>query len=81
MGWRADAGIRAENCHHRKKINSKVTALDNSDLAQLLAFRRKWLPGEPDDENSLAQAAWLEKRYWENMAAVMASGVSKAFSG
>ncbi|UTM59210.1 hypothetical protein L4174_021115 [Photobacterium sp. CCB-ST2H9] len=47
----------------------------------MLAFRRKWLPGETDDETSLAQATWLEKRYWENMAAAMASGVSKAFSG
>ncbi|WP_412177953.1 DUF6890 family protein [Photobacterium galatheae] len=47
----------------------------------MLAFRRKWLPGEPDDETSLAQATWLEKSYWKNMAAVMASSVSKGIIG
>ncbi|WP_434357417.1 hypothetical protein NF212_16210 [Parasalinivibrio latis] len=47
----------------------------------MMAYRRKWLPGEPDDEQSLARAVWLEKQYWENMAAVVANGTAKAFTG
>ncbi|WP_196588304.1 DUF6890 family protein [Aliivibrio fischeri] len=44
------------------------------------AWRRKWLPNEPDSEQNLAYAIWLEQNYWENMQNVTASGVAKAFS-
>ncbi|MFL7010949.1 DUF6890 family protein [Enterovibrio norvegicus] len=47
----------------------------------MLTWRRKWLPLESDDEISLARATWLEKTYWENMAAAMANGTAKAFTG
>ncbi|ADT87631.1 DUF6890 family protein [Vibrio furnissii] len=47
----------------------------------MLIWRRKWLPGEQDDETSIARAVWLEKKYWENLTASTANGVAKAFSG
>ncbi|MGF1717817.1 hypothetical protein L4D08_23430 [Photobacterium chitinilyticum] len=45
----------------------------------MLTWRRKWLPGESDSTENLARAVWLEKEYWENMAAVTANGVDRAF--
>ncbi|MGF1761357.1 hypothetical protein L4D76_26270 [Photobacterium sagamiensis] len=47
----------------------------------MMAWRRKWLPHEPDDETNLAYAIWLENTYWENMEAVTTGGVAKAFRG
>ncbi|WP_415720341.1 DUF6890 family protein [Photobacterium ganghwense] len=46
----------------------------------MLAWRRKWLPGEQDTETNLARAVWLEQNYWENMRMATANGVAKAFS-
>ncbi|EHR1162066.1 hypothetical protein KS876_001067 [Vibrio parahaemolyticus] len=47
----------------------------------MLAWRRKWLPSEPDTEANLARAVWLERQYWENMQAATANGVAQAFGG
>ncbi|UXI00428.1 DUF6890 family protein [Photobacterium sp. TY1-4] len=46
----------------------------------MLAWRRKWLPNATDEPADLARAIWLEREYWNNMAAVTANGVAKAFS-
>jgi len=32
------------------------------------------------NEQSMAEAMWLEKRYWENMGNAVQSGISKAFN-
>lgn len=63
-----------------KKIDGLVAALDRNDFEKMLAWRRKWLPGEQDTEANLARAVWLERQYWENMQAATANGVAKAFS-
>jgi hypothetical protein len=39
---------------------------------------KKWLPGTPITENSMAEAIFLEKRYWENMRDAIATGIDKA---
>ncbi|MGF1688354.1 hypothetical protein L4C36_16950 [Photobacterium japonica] len=46
----------------------------------MLAWRRKWLPGESDTEANLARAVWLEKEFWANMRTMTANGVAQAFS-
>ncbi|MGL4925618.1 MAG: DUF6890 family protein [Plesiomonas shigelloides] len=48
---------------------------------QMLALRRHHLPGEGDDEQSLAMAVWLDNHYWENMAAAVNNGIVRAFKG
>lgn len=43
---------------------------------------RQHLPGEdPDDENAMGMALYLDNRYWENMTTVVANGITKAFKG
>lgn len=58
-----------------------MRSLESSDLLQMYALRRKWLPHEPDTEINIARALVLEKQYWENMSAAMANGTAKAFTG
>ncbi|WP_420791194.1 DUF6890 family protein [Enterovibrio gelatinilyticus] len=45
----------------------------------MYAWRRKWLPHEPDTEQTLAQAVWLEKNHNEALSVAMTNGVAKAF--
>jgi len=40
---------------------------------------KRWLPGEPVTEQSMAEAMWLEKSYWQNMSSAVANGIGKAF--
>ncbi|WP_411841395.1 DUF6890 family protein [Serratia rhizosphaerae] len=47
----------------------------------MLALRRHYLPGEPDDQESLARAIWLDNRYWHNMAIAVNNGIGRAFKG
>ncbi|MGL5605632.1 MAG: DUF6890 family protein [Plesiomonas sp.] len=47
----------------------------------MLALRRHYLPGEPDDDDSFARAIWLDTRYWENFRIAAANGVATAFNG
>lgn len=39
------------------------------------------LPTEPDDELSIARAAWLMKRQREDLENIVINAVSKAFGG
>tara|TARA_R110002050_G_scaffold57423_3_gene128949 strand:+ start:91903 stop:92040 length:138 start_codon:yes stop_codon:yes gene_type:complete len=36
-----------------------------------------WLPGQSMTENSMAEALYLEQRYWENMSNAIANGINK----
>ncbi|HDL7645876.1 TPA: hypothetical protein PXO92_002488 [Yersinia enterocolitica] len=47
----------------------------------MLILRRHYLPGEDDSPQSLASAAWLDNRYWENMSAAINNGIVRAFKG
>ncbi|CAH8242132.1 DUF6890 family protein [Vibrio sp. TRT 21S02] len=47
----------------------------------MYTLRKKWLPHEPDTEKTLAQAVWLEKKYWEDMSSAMTNGTARAFTG
>ncbi|WP_414970530.1 DUF6890 family protein [Serratia marcescens] len=55
--------------------------MDDNQLEQLLTLRRRYLPGEPDDDESLARALWLDNLYWQNMAIAVNNGIAKAFKG
>ncbi|WP_170915146.1 DUF6890 family protein [Enterovibrio nigricans] len=47
----------------------------------MYAWRRKWLPHEPDTEINLARAVFLEKQYWDNASMATTNGTAKAFAG
>lgn len=47
----------------------------------MLALRRHYLPHEPDDEEALARAIWLDKQHQENTSNAIAAGIAKAFNG
>lgn len=47
----------------------------------MLALRRHYLPHEPDDEEALARAIWLDKQHWNNTGNAIAAGIAKAFNG
>jgi len=38
---------------------------------------KHWLPGEEFNENSAAEALFLDERYWEQMSNAIANGISK----
>jgi len=46
-----------------------------------LALRRKWLPNEPDDAETLGTAMWLEKRDQQIMEVAVTQAICKAFNG
>ncbi|EKN4770597.1 hypothetical protein FG467_004550, partial [Yersinia enterocolitica] len=56
-------------------------AIARNEFTQLLILRRHYLPGEDDSPQSLASAAWLDNRYWENMSAAINNGIVRAFKG
>ncbi|WP_425589744.1 DUF6890 family protein [Salinivibrio sp. SS3] len=62
-------------------MEQQVAAIEHSDLAKLLTYRRKWLPHGEDNERDIARAMWLEKEYWQNMATATANGIAKGFTG
>jgi len=37
-----------------------------------------WLPGQMLDEDTMAEALYLEQRYWENMSNAIAKGFKQA---
>lgn len=47
-------------------------------MHQVICLVHKWLPGKPITENSMAEAIYLEKHYWENMRDAIATGINKA---
>ncbi|WP_445399960.1 DUF6890 family protein [Zobellella sp. An-6] len=47
----------------------------------MLALRRHYLPHEPDDEEALARAIWLDRKHWEHTANAITAGISKAVNG
>ncbi|HIH4872902.1 DUF6890 family protein [Klebsiella aerogenes] len=46
-----------------------------------MTLRRRYLPGEPDDEESLARAIWLDNQHWKNMSIAVNNGIVKALKG
>ncbi|ELN2578707.1 DUF6890 family protein [Lelliottia aquatilis] len=50
-------------------------------MAQYSILRRYWLPDEPDSVESMAAAAWLDNRYWENMTVAVSNGIVRAIKG
>jgi hypothetical protein len=47
----------------------------------MFILRRHLLPHEDDSEQSLARAAWLNKRSKEDLEAIVTNAVCKAFGG
>ncbi|MFC6806691.1 DUF6890 family protein [Methylophaga thalassica] len=44
----------------------------------MLCLVHHWLPGQPINEDTMGEAIYLEKRYWENMSNAVAAGIQKA---
>ena len=47
----------------------------------MVAFSLHWFPGRDPSEESMGEALWLEKDYWEKMSMAVANGIAKAFRG
>ncbi|ALP43406.1 hypothetical protein [Aeromonas schubertii] len=47
----------------------------------MLALRRRYLPHEGDDADSLARALWLDKAERERLAHAVREGIVNAFNG
>ncbi|MGL5953485.1 MAG: DUF6890 family protein [Providencia rustigianii] len=46
-----------------------------------MILRQRYLPHEPDTEENIAAAIWLDNRYWENQRISIANGITTAFRG
>ena len=47
----------------------------------MVALSLRWFPGRNLSEESMGEALWLEKDYWEKMSMAVANGIAKAFRG
>ena len=47
----------------------------------MVALSLHWFPGRDLCEESMGEALWLEKDYWEKMSMAVANGIAKAFRG
>ncbi|EJM2130262.1 hypothetical protein NN602_005160, partial [Escherichia coli] len=56
-------------------------SIRRNPLEQYLALRRHYLPGEPDDEESIARAIWLDEYFARTRANKTAEGIAIAFNG
>ena len=46
-----------------------------------LALSHKWFPARDVDQDSMAEAVFLEADYWEKMQIAVANGIVKAVRG
>ncbi|MCO1336323.1 hypothetical protein MO867_18480 [Microbulbifer sp. OS29] len=53
--------------------------MSENGYSQLCAYARKWLPGEPLTEDTLATAVMLEREYWKNFESAVTNGIGKAW--
>ncbi|MGZ5025706.1 MAG: DUF6890 family protein [Methylobacter sp.] len=47
----------------------------------MIALTKHWLPGQPINEQTMAEATWLDQRYWHNTSVAISNGIAKAFKG
>ena len=47
----------------------------------MVALSLHWFPQRELSEESMGEALWLEKDYWEKMSMAVANGIAKAFRG
>ncbi|QWQ18910.2 hypothetical protein KOL64_15660 [Providencia rettgeri] len=50
-------------------------------MEQFIALRKHYLPHEPDTEENIAAAIWLDNRHWTNSQIAVANGIALAFKG
>ncbi len=50
-------------------------------LAVLSILSRHWFPGRKVDEDSMAEALFLEQDHWRKMSVAVANGIVIAFKG
>jgi len=55
--------------------------IENNALSQMAVFSRKWFPGREVTPQSMGEAVFLEKDFWEKQRIAVASGISMAFKG
>ncbi|MDK9635072.1 DUF6890 family protein [Enterobacter hormaechei] len=58
-----------------------MAAIRTNGLEQYLALRRYYLPHEPDDEESIARALWLDEYFARTRANKTAEGIAIALNG
>jgi len=47
----------------------------------MIALTKHYLPGQAINTQNMAEAVWLDQRYWQNMRVATANGINQAFSG
>ncbi len=47
----------------------------------MVALSFRWFPQRELSEESMGEALWLDKDYWEKMSVAVANGIAKAFRG
>ncbi len=47
----------------------------------MVALSLRWFPQRELSEESMGEALWLDKDYWEKMSVAVANGIAKAFRG
>ncbi|MFB9995859.1 DUF6890 family protein [Providencia rustigianii] len=62
-------------------MTNRVRAIEDNPLQQFIILRQRYLPHEPDTEENLAAAIWLDNRHAENMRISVANGIALAFKG
>ncbi|MGH1374397.1 MAG: DUF6890 family protein [Cellvibrionaceae bacterium] len=55
--------------------------MERSQYAQLEALVAHFLPGQEVNEDTMAQAIFLDKRHWANQEIVTANAIAKALKG
>lgn len=50
-------------------------------MSQLVVLSLRWFPGRAVDGESMAEALFLERDYWEKMSVAVANGIARAFKG
>ncbi|WP_420895507.1 DUF6890 family protein [Vibrio coralliirubri] len=58
----------------------RAKRIEDNPLEQAFALRRHLLPSEPDDEQSLSRAIWLDKHQYERNERSVMSAISRLFS-
>ena len=47
----------------------------------MVALSFRWFPQRDLSKESMGEALWLDKDYWEKMSVAVANGIAKAFRG
>lgn len=55
--------------------------IEHHALSQMAVFSRRWFPGREVTTQSMGEAVFLEKDFWEKQRIAIQSGIARAFKG